>query len=522
MFGGGPSRSRPQRPESAPATRRAARAGGGTGGTTERGGGGGGANAQRPGSAMQSRSLTRPESARQRRTSAGPAGGGGSARAPRPIRWRCHYRNTVHAAFASRPGWQELGKDEDGHYGATDDSWDIVWSDRAWARDYITNVAKLSDAQHINHYRNNYELTRKDHMVKNLKRMRKSLEKEGRFDEAAQWDFFPTTYVVPQEYGLFYEEFKRNPDSTWIMKPVGSAQGRGIFLFTKLSQIAEWKTGTAKWRPNVGAERSTHAAQPEQVENYVAQKYIDRPFLIGAKKFDLRLYCLVTNFAPLTVWMYRAGFCRFSNHRFSMAKADLHRTHVHLTNVAVQKTAEKDAGGEAGPGTMGEEGDWENDGSKWDLAQLKLFIASRHGMSAANKMCLEMQMVMVRTLLACQPVMINDKHCFELYGFDVMLDESLKPWLIEANSSPALTATSRSDFELKCQMLIDTLDVLDLEGKRSGTETQVGGYDLVWEDGVPAAVAEQAGGSSLGSYLAPPSPSAVAAAAAASATAGRH
>lgn len=98
------------------------------------------------------------------------------------------------------------------------------------------------------------------------------------------------------------------------------------------------------------------------------------------------------------------------------------------------------------------------------------------------------------------------------------------------------------------QLLIDTLDVLDLDGRRSGAETQVGGYDLVWKDGLvdaeaplaragsprhgAEAVAEDGGagsmggahapqGSPLGSYMAPPSPAAVAAAAAATATNGR-
>ena len=74
---------------------------------------------------------------------------------------------------------------------------------------------------------------------------------------------------------------------------------------------------------------------------------------------------------------------------------------------------------------------------------------------------------------------INDKHCFELYGFDVLLDENLKPWLIEINSSPSMTANTPTDYDTKLGLLEDTYAILDIEKILSGSEEQVGGYDLI-------------------------------------------
>lgn len=132
-------------------------------------------------------------------------------------------------------------------------------------------------------------------MVKNIKRYRKELEKDGNVlaekDEYGMYkylDFIPVTYMMPADYNLFAEDFKRDPNHTWIMKPAAKAQGKGIFLINKISQIKKWSK--EKWNG---------IAVPQGRDTYVISKYIDNPLLIGGKKFDLRLYVLVTSYRPL-------------------------------------------------------------------------------------------------------------------------------------------------------------------------------------------------------------------------------
>lgn len=370
------------------------------------------------------------------------------------IKYFCTFNNTIADVLASR-GWRETEDDRE--------DWDFVWADRDWVYSAFDKL-HLEHWQRLNHFRNGRELCRKDLMAKNIKRRRRALEKEGRLEEAASYDFIPTSFVIPREYSMFVEEFKKNA-GIWIMKPIGGAQGRGIFLFTRLSEISEWKTDYKALNKPPAAKGKD---DDKDVEDYVVQRYIQFPLLIGGKKFDMRLYSLVTSFSPLKVYQYRRGFARFTNSRYDSDPQSIYDGFAHLTNVAIQKTAENYD---------------ERTGGKMELQALKLYLMSIFGVERVDALFWEIQMVILRSLLAVQHVMINDKHCFELYGYDIMIDSDLKPWLIEVNASPSLSANTREDYLMKTEMLHGMLDVVDMEGILSGSEEHVSGWDLVYDNG---------------------------------------
>ena len=104
----------------------------------------------------------------------------------------------------ARAGWEEV--DEiDFSYNPLD-SWDVHFADVGWCRERFkeggdgVSREPLQPYQRVNHFPNHAELTRKDLLAKNLKAHRRRLEKAGKIDEAATYDFVPETYALPNDY----------------------------------------------------------------------------------------------------------------------------------------------------------------------------------------------------------------------------------------------------------------------------------------------------------------------------------
>lgn len=80
--------------------------------------------------------------------------------------------------------------------------------------------------------------------------------------------------------------------------------------------------------------------------------------------------------------------------------------------------------------------------------------------------------VIIKTLIAAEVQVVKEmnkvgnrqKCCFEVYGFDIMFDEKMKPWVLEVNAMPSLSSSSIFDKQVKTMLIADTFSLIGIRG----------------------------------------------------------
>jgi hypothetical protein len=176
----------------------------------------------------------------------------------------------------------------------------------------------------------------------------------------------------------------------------------------------------------------------EWSKGYVVSEYIPNPLLFENKKFDLRLYVLVTNVSPLTAFLYQEGIVRLCTEDYNLSTPSLF---AHVTNTSVQKRNVD-----------------QKDFRQPSFNEICEFISRKYSQPKFEKLKKDINILLLESLKAFQDTISPSPNSFELYGYDVLIDDALQPWLIEINSSPSLTPTSQDDFIRKEAMLNSLLD----------------------------------------------------------------
>ena len=295
-----------------------------------------------------------------------------------------------------------------------------------WGNPMHDRVKGMNKYQKTNHFPGCWQLGRKDFLWKNLSRLKRSFPTE--------YNFVPNTYLLASDFNRFTAAKESSDNkSLWIMKPCASACGRGIKLVGKKTKVTK----------NV---------------NYLVSEYISNPHLINGLKYDLRLYVLVSSYDPLRIYLHKEGLVRFATHKYSTKMTSLKERYVHLTNWSVNKYSEnfvKNAGTSK-----------DDEGSKWSFAALKKKYVEL-GIDVED-LWKKIEDVIIKTIISAEPYMLSSmnrtpKHrnnCYEIYGFDILIDSNIKPWLMEVNVCPSLNSSSPLDRKVKTTVICDTMNLL--------------------------------------------------------------
>ncbi len=78
------------------------------------------------------------------------------------------------------------------------------------------------------------------------------------------------------------------------------------------------------------------------------------------------------------------------------------------------------------------------------------------------KSLLTVQPSLAHTYRSCQPDDVDNSMCFEILGFDIFLDDKLKPWVIEVNHAPSFVCDTPLDTKIKRGLVYDAIKLLNL------------------------------------------------------------
>ena len=306
------------------------------------------------------------------------------------------------------------------------DNTNIIW--KLLKQDKMFPLLKeLNKYQKYNHFPITWQLSRKDNLYNNYKKLQIKFPND--------FKYMPETYVLPKDKEIFtlqIQNYELNKNNIWLLKPVASSRGRGIRILTNFNDIPE-KT--------------------------IITHYISNPHLINRKKYDLRLYVLITGYTPLKIYLFEDGLTRFCSEEYNLDESKLNDKYIHLTNYSINKNNENF---EKNDDTEKEEG------NKWSILAFKKYLKEKK--IDFNKLWKKIKDIIIKTILSITdegiPIIklfnLSSVNLFEIYGFDILLDSFLNPWLMEVNWNPSLNCDSELDLKIKSKVLTDIFNIIGI------------------------------------------------------------
>eukprot|EP00798_Chlamydomonas_sp_ICE-L_P003154 gene3153-13167_t len=315
------------------------------------------------------------------------------------------------------PTRNELGRRHiDSDLGAAHcDSWEFLWTKSTYA---IGAARNLRPGQVVSALVGLNVLTMKKKLQQTLK---------AAYGQAAFDHIMPVSFALPEELGEWQQQGLK-----LLATDEALAEGKGMKLLATDKALAEGKglkllatdEALAEGAKQAQNDAST-SGRPHRMELKVAQQYLRRPLLLQGRKFHLRLWIAVTDYAPLTAFIHRRGLALCSSEKYEASSAlalDGLISAGHVTNLARNE-----------------------DGPVWSLQQFGAHLGS----TAFQALWTRIHYSLGLTLAAAREAVTEAHHWlkpsipnygFQMIGADYLVDELMNPWLLEFNSSPSIMA----------------------------------------------------------------------------------
>ena len=179
-----------------------------------------------------------------------------------------------------------------------------------------------------------------------------------------------------------------------------------------------------------------------QSSTIIIQKYIEKPLLYFGRKFDIRIWVLLTH--DLKVYVFNEGHLKCCSVKYDLSCKD---NYSHLTNYSFQKYNDNFGKYE-----------WGNEVSFDDL-QNNIDINYNHKVNFKRDIIPKIHDIVKFCFQSVKSKInsMNRKYTFEIFGFDFMIDCNFHPFLIEINTNPGLEESSPLIKMLVPRMLDDAL-----------------------------------------------------------------
>ena len=236
----------------------------------------------------------------------------------------------------------------------------------------------------------------------------------------------------------------------WIIKPVNLNRGRCIKVLNDLDMILkEMKSIQMNKKIQLSEGNNTYNNSGKddnnnsiRCENILIQKYLEKPLLYQGRKFDIRIWVMFMTNRENEVYIFKEGHLKATSLKYNPDSKDLF---VHLTNYSVQKHniffSKLEIGNEIPFYEFQNELDRKKSGKnfKKDIyPKIVKIIRITGGAAIQGKMNF-----------------MNVKNCFEIFGYDFILDENYNPFLLEINTNPGLEISSPLINQLLPRMIDD-------------------------------------------------------------------